>query len=53
MKTYYLVQVDKSRFQVKYVTPKKIRLFDEYAEDPVHLILFVIFRKQRIILIKF
>ena len=34
MKTYYPIQLIDLRFQVDYITPKKIELFDEYDENP-------------------
>ena len=47
MKTFYPIQVIDLRFQIDYVTPKKIRLFEEYEETPENTIPYVILIKHR------
>ena len=47
MKTFYPIQVIDLRFQIDYVTPKKIRLFEEYEEAPENTNLYVILIKHR------
>ena len=47
MKTYYPIQVIDLRFQIDYVTPKKIRLFEEYENAPENTNLYVILIKHR------
>ena len=47
MKTYYPIQVIDLRFQIDYVTPKKIRLFEEYEKAPGNTNLYVILIKHR------
>ena len=46
MKTYYLIQIIDLRFQVDHVSPKKIRLFEEYDENPTKTILYIILIKH-------
>ena len=36
MKNKYPIQVIDLRHQVDHITPKKIQLFEEYENDPVH-----------------
>ena len=47
MKTFYPIQVIDLRFQIDYVTPKKIRLFEEYENAPENTNLYVILIKHR------
>ena len=47
MKTYYPIQLGHLTFQVDYITPKKIGLFDEYDENPNDANLRVTLVKQR------
>ena len=47
MKTFYPIQVIDLRFQIDYVSPKKIRLFEEYEETPENTNLYVILIKHR------
>ena len=47
MKSFYPIQVIDLRFQIDYVTPKKIRLFEEYEETPENTNLYVILIKNR------
>ena len=47
MKSFYPIQVIDLRFQMDYVTPKKIRLFEEYEETPENTNLYVILIKHR------
>ena len=47
MKTFYPIQVIDLRFQIDYITPKKIRLFQEYENAPENTNLFVILIKHR------
>ena len=47
MKKYYPIQVIDLMFQLKYVTPKKIGLVEDYDEDPFDTHSFVIILKHR------
>ena len=47
MKTFYPIQIIDLRFQIDYVTPKKIRLFEEYKNAPDNTNLYVILIKPR------
>ena len=47
MKTFYPIQVIDFRFQIDYITPKKIRLFEEYENAPENTNLYVILKKHR------
>ena len=47
MKTFYPIQVIDLRFQIDFVTPKKIRLFEEYENAPENTNLYVILIKHR------
>ena len=47
LKTFYPIQVNDLRFQIDYVTPKKIRFFEEYESAPENTILYVILIKHR------
>ena len=47
MKNYYPIQIIDLRFQVDHISPKKIRLFEEYDPNPTNTTLFVILIKRR------
>ena len=47
MKTFYHIQVIDLRFEIDYVTPKKIRLFEEYKIAPENTNSYVILIKHR------
>ena len=47
MKKYYPIQIIDLRFQVDHISPKKIRLFEEYENNPVNTDLYVILIKHR------
>ena len=47
MKTFYPIQVIGLGFQIDYITPKKIRLFEEYENAPENINLYVILIKHR------
>ena len=47
MKTFYPIQVIHLRFQIDYITPKKIRLFEKYKNAPENTNLYVILIKHR------
>ena len=47
METFYPIQVIDLRFQIDYVTPKKIRLFEKYENAPENTNLYVILTKHR------
>ena len=47
MKTFYPIQVIDLRFQVDYITSKKIRLFEEYENAPENTNSYVILIKHR------
>ena len=47
VKTFYPIQVIDLRFQNVYVTPKKIRVFEEYEKTPENTNLYVILIKHR------
>ena len=47
MKKYYPIQIIDLRFQVDHISPKKIRLFEEYDNNPVNTNLYVILIKHR------
>ena len=47
MKAFYPIQVIDLSFQIDYITPKKIRLFEEYENTPENTILYVILIKHR------
>ena len=46
MKNYYLIQIIDLRFQVEHISPKKIRLFEEYDDNPTNTNLYIILIKQ-------
>ena len=46
-KAYYPIQIIDLTFQVDYITPKKIRLFEEHDENPAHTDLNFIQTKHR------
>ena len=37
MKTFYSIRVIDRRFKIDYISPKKIRLFEEYENDPENI----------------
>ena len=41
MKTLYPMQVIDPKFQINFLTPKKLRLFEEYETAPEHINLYV------------
>ena len=47
MKTNYPIQIIHLRFQVDHISPKNIRLFEEYDENPVITILYIVLIKYR------
>ena len=47
MKNYYPIQIINLRFQVDHISPKKVRLFEEYDPNPVNANLYVILIKHR------
>ena len=47
MKNYYPIQLIDLRFQVDHIPPKKIRLFEEYDDNPANTILYLILIKHR------
>ena len=47
MKNYYPIQIIDLRFQVDHISPKKIRLFEEYDPNPTITVLYVILIKHR------
>ena len=47
MKTFYLIQVTGQRFQINFITPKKVGLFEEYENAPANTKLYVILIKQK------
>ena len=47
MKKYYPIQIIDLRFQVDHISPKKVRLFEEYDDNPTNTNLYVILIKHR------
>ena len=47
MKNYYPIQIIDLRFQVDHIFPKKIRLFEEYDDNPTNTNLYIISKKRR------
>ena len=47
MKNYYPIQILDLRFQVDYISPKKIRLFEEHDPNPTNTVLYIILIKHR------
>ena len=47
MKNYYPTQIFNLLFREDHISPKKIRLFEEYDPNPVSTNLYVIFIKHR------
>ena len=47
MKNYYPFQIIDLRFQVDHISPKKIRLLEEYDSNPVNTVLYIILIKHR------
>ena len=41
MNTFYLIQVIDLRFQIDYITPKEIRLFEEYESAREDTIFYI------------
>ena len=47
MKDFFPIQIIDLRFQVDHISPKKIRLFEEYDPNPTNTVLYVILIKHR------
>ena len=47
MKNFYPIQIIDLRFQVDHISPKKIRLFEQYEPNPTNTVLYVILIKHR------
>ena len=47
MKTYYAIQLKDLRFQIHHISPKKLRIFEEYDENPVNTNFYMILMKHR------
>ena len=47
IKDYYPIQRKELRFQVDHISPKKIRLFEEYEPNPTETVLYIILIKHR------
>ena len=47
MKKYYPFQLIDLQFQVDQISPKKIRLFEEYDDDAVNTNIYIILIKHR------
>ena len=47
MKNYYPLQIIDLRFQEDHISPKKIKLFEEYDPNPINAVLYVILIKHR------
>ena len=47
METYHPIQIFDLWFKVDYITPAKIRLFEEYEENPTHTDLYVTLIEHR------
>ena len=47
MKYFYPIQIIELRFQVDHISPKKIRLFEKYDDNPVNTNLYVLLIKHR------
>ena len=47
MEDYYPIQIIDIRFQVDHISPKKIRLFEEYDPNPTNTVLYIILKKHR------
>ena len=47
MKNYYPIQIIDLRFQVDHISPKTIRLFEEYDPNPTDTVLYIILIKHR------
>ena len=47
MKNYYPIQIKDLRFHVDHISPKKIRLFEEYDPNPTNTVLYIILIKHR------
>ena len=44
LKNYYPIQIIDLRFQVNHISPKKIRLLEEYDNNPANTILYIILK---------
>ena len=47
MKDFFPIQIIDLSFQVDHISPKKIRLFEEYDPNPTNTVLYVILIKHR------
>ena len=47
LKTYYPIQIIDLSFQVDHISPKNIRLFEGYDNNPVNTVLYIILIKHR------
>ena len=47
IKYFYPIQITDLRHQVDHLTPKKIQLFEEFAENPANERLFIILVRHR------
>ena len=47
LKNNYPIQIIDLRFQVDHISPKKIRLFEEYDPNPTNTVLYIILIKHR------
>ena len=47
MKAFYPIQVNDLRFQIDYITPKEIRLFEDFENAPENTNSYVILIKHR------
>ena len=47
MKSWYPIQIIDLRFQVNHISPKKIRLFEEYDDNPTNTNLYITLIKHR------
>ena len=47
MKNYYPIQIIDLRFQVDHISPNKIRLFQEYDDNPTNTNLYTTLIKHR------
>ena len=46
-KSWYPIQIIDLRFQVDHISPKKIRLFEQYDDNPANTILYIVLIKHR------
>ena len=47
MINYYPIPITDLRFQVDHISPKKIRLFEEYDNNPANTIVYIFLIKHR------